>query len=244
MIVKDKRLIYDYDQLMSVVDDCLVNAFKGYVCAVNANILINCYKYSDYNKIIDCSIANICDGVNVRRINNLLGLKKVQNYPAPDFFLRVMNEQRYKKYFIGGSPEISSSLFNRLSIKYPGIEKKDFYSPPFLNVNDFDYKSIGCFINKSSPDIIWVGLGAPKQEIFMHKLLPYINRGVMIGVGAVFNFYSGIKSLKRAPYIFRKYNLEWLYRALQEPKRIIPRQIRSAYYLPRIFISDYLDKYR
>lgn len=143
-----------------------------------------------------------------------------------------------------GSPEISASLFKSLSEKYSNIKKRDFYSPPFLDVNDFNYKEIADRINKAEPEIIWVGLGAPKQEIFMHKLLPYIDSGIMIGVGAAFNFYSGNKSLKRAPGFFRKYNLEWLYRALQEPKRIIPRQIRSAYYLPQIFFSDFIQRNR
>lgn len=244
MILKNKKFHFDYIELIDVIDNCLNNDSKGYICAVNANVLINCYKNNEYNEIVDSSLLNICDGVNVRRLNNILGLETIQNYPAPDFFLRVIGEQHYRNFFLGGSPEISSSLFDYLNKNYPNINKENFYSPPFLDVDDFDYKEIAYRVNRTMPDIIWVGLGAPKQELFMHKLLPYIDRGIMIGVGAVFNFYSGKESLKRAPYLFRKYNLEWLYRALQEPKRIVPRQIRSAYYLPQIFFSDFIERYK
>ncbi len=244
MILKNKKMYFDYGQLITVIKDCIESNSKGYICAVNANVLINCYKDNEYNQVVNSSLINICDGVNVKRLNNVLCEEKIQNYPAPDFFMRVINEQHFKSFFLGGSPEISLSLCKHLKKNYQNIEISDFYSPPFLNVEDFDYQEIASIVNKSQPDVIWVGLGAPKQEMFMHKLLPFIERGVMIGVGAVFNFYSGKESLKRAPYLYRKYNVEWLYRALQEPKRIIPRQIRSAYYLPRIFFSDFMEKYR
>lgn len=244
MILKNKKLHFDYSQLLIVIKDCLDSNSKGYICAVNVNVLINCYKDDKYNEIVDSSLVNICDGVNVKRLNNILGLKKIQNYPAPDFFLRFIGEQQYKSFFLGGTSEISLSLFKYLKKKYKNIKDEDFYSPPFLGVDDFDYQEIAGIVNKSCPDVIWIGLGAPKQEVFMNKLLPFIERGVMIGVGAVFNFYSGNESLKRAPYVFRKYNLEWLYRALQEPKRIIPRQIKSAYYLPQILISGFMERYR
>ena len=78
---------------------------------------------------------------------------------------------------------------------------------PFLNVEDFDYLKISKLINQNKPDIIWIGLGAPKQEIFMSKLLPHIDSGLMIGVGAAFNFYSGLDEYKRAPYLMKKYHL-------------------------------------
>jgi N-acetylglucosaminyldiphosphoundecaprenol N-acetyl-beta-D-mannosaminyltransferase len=118
------------------------------------------------------------------------------------------------------------------------VDRRCFYSPPYLAAEEFDYQAISALINDQNPDIIWVGLGAPKQEIFVRNILSYLDRGLLISVGAAFNFYSGIRSLKRPPLLFRRLKLEWLYRAFQEPTRIMPRQIRCAYYLPQILFKE------
>ena len=80
-------------------------------------------------------------------------------------------------------------------------------------------------------DIIWVGLGAPKQEKVIHILFDKLDKGVLVGVGAAFNFFSGIDSFKRAPATYRRLHLEWLFRLFQEPKRIASRQLRNLKYL-------------
>ena len=98
-----------------------------------------------------------------------------------------------------------------------------FVTLPFKKVQDFDYQEIANNINENNPDIIWVSLGAPKQEEFMSKLLPYINRGVMFGFGAIFNFYSMNTTEKRAPKIFLKLHIEWIYRIFNNPKKQLPK---------------------
>lgn len=113
-----------------------------------------------------------------------------------------------------------------------------FVELPFRSVDEFDYKSIAADINNYRPDIIWVSLGAPKQEFFMNRLLPFLERGVMFGFGAIFNFYSGVGSVKRAPAWMRRLKLEWLYRAIEEPKKNIPRYLRFIKLLPRLIKEE------
>ena len=99
-----------------------------------------------------------------------------------------------------------------------------FQTLPFKSVEDFDYKSIADDINNDNPDIIWVSLGAPKQEYFMFNLLPCLNRGIMFGFGATFNFNAGkISKEKRATDWMRSLMLEWLYRAFERPEKNVPR---------------------
>ena len=74
-------------------------------------------------------------------------------------------------------------------------------------------------INADNPDIIWVSLGAPKQEMFMSRLKPYLKRGVMFGYGAIFNFNAGVGAVRRAPKLMLRMRLEWLYRAFAHPRR-------------------------
>jgi N-acetylglucosaminyldiphosphoundecaprenol N-acetyl-beta-D-mannosaminyltransferase len=108
-----------------------------------------------------------------------------------------------------------------------------------MSVDKFDYPNIAREINLKEPDVIWVSLGAPKQEMFMHHLLPHLREGVMVGIGAVFNFRSGIKEFRRAPNIILKMKLEWLYRLLQEPKKQWKKNQSFLKSLPHLLIAEF-----
>ena len=105
----------------------------------------------------------------------------------------------------------------------------------------FDYKEIAEVIEEDKADIIWVALGAPKQEIFMSKLKPYLKHGVMIAVGAAFKFYSGI-DVKRAPEWMVKNHLEFVYRIFCEPKKQLKRCGWIVITLPMLLISEWRRK--
>ncbi|MDC0568424.1 WecB/TagA/CpsF family glycosyltransferase [Akkermansiaceae bacterium] len=214
----------------------------GYCCAVNANIIVECFKDQNYFEIIRDAAFNTCDGINVKRIFNATNKIKINCYPGPDLFEDLVGKSEYQHYFLGGQKKVLEGLKNKLKNQNSKIRSANFFSPPFLSITEFDYKAIADLINQRKPDIIWIGLGAPKQERFMSNLLPHIHHGLMIGVGAAFNFFSGLNEYKRAPFLMRKYNLEWLYRLNQEPKRIIKRQLKCAFYLPQIYFKETLSK--
>ena len=111
-----------------------------------------------------------------------------------------------------------------------------FVELPFCPVEEFDYSAIAARLNDSGADIIWVALGAPKQEQFMQRLLPHLSHGVMIGVGAVFNFYSG--HVRRAPAWMRSLHLEFLYRIFTEPRKQLKRCRDILITLPSIFFKE------
>ena len=110
-------------------------------------------------------------------------------------------------------------------------------------MDDFDYEDIARRVEASEADIIWVALGAPKQEIFMAKLKPYLRRGVMIAVGAAFKFYSGTDE-KRAPQWMVKAHLEWVYRILCSPKKQLKRCSMIILTLPRLLVEEWRRKRR
>ena len=118
------------------------------------------------------------------------------------------------------------------------IEQFKFESLPFRNVEDFDYFTIANKINEFNPDIIWVSLGAPKQEIFISKLYPFINKGVLFAIGAAFNLYLGNKTNRRAPKILRRLHLEWIFRVCQEPKRVGKRAWNYLILLPAMILEE------
>ena len=112
-----------------------------------------------------------------------------------------------------------------------------FYELPFCSVEEFDYPAIAEMVKKARADIIWVALGAPKQEIFMSRLKPYLDRGVMIAVGAAFKFFSGVEA-KRAPEWMVRMHLEFVYRIFREPKKQLRRCWNIISTLPKLLIEE------
>ena len=182
--------------------------------------------------MIQDSTFNICDGVNVKRLIKWTSHKSVDLFPGPDLFKLIFIDKslgELRHLLIGGSPLVSRSLEQTY-----GSNNTKFIVPPFKpSFKDFDYESIANEINNFKPDIIWVGLGAPKQEGFIHTLYNEVDLGLLIGVGAAFNFYSGLEEFKRAPKVFQDLSLEWLFRLFQEPQRIGQRQLNSLFGLIR-----------
>ena len=127
----------------------------------------------------------------------------------------------YRHYFYGSTPETLKLLKEKVEEKYHlaivGLE-----SPPFRKLTEEEDRKVVERINAARADFVWVGLGAPKQEKWMYEHKGRIN-GLMIGVGAGFDYFAG--NIKRAPMWMQKCSLEWLYRLMQDPKRLFKRYL-------------------
>lgn len=122
--------------------------------------------------------------------------------------------------FMGTNQRILDALQTSLANDHPEVKEMRFMELPYCNVDDFDYHAIAEMVNKDNADIIWVALGAPKQEIFMNRLKPHLNKGVMIAVGTVFGFYSELPDVPhRSPRWLQKCHLEFVHRLFTEPKK-------------------------
>lgn len=228
---------FDRKKVDKIIIDSIFSHSKGYVCVVDGNVLNNANIDSNYNSIINSSIVNICDGSSIALLANLIHNKRFKTYTGPEIFEKFVNED-FKQFFLGNTTENLTLLKEKFVESGINVEKFQFESLPFLNVKDFNYKLIGDRINEFSPDIIWVSLGAPKQEMFINSLLPFIEKGVLIAIGAAFNLFLGENSNKRAPFLIRKLNLEWLFRVIQEPKRVGKRAYSYLKILPRLVFDE------
>lgn len=217
------KLEFDGAEVDKIIQEAILTERKGFVCSVERNIMATANNSIEYQNVINNALVNICDGNFVAKCISIAHKKKYTSYIGADLFIKYVRKGVYKQYFLGNTPEILDGLKNKLSEWDQQINSMPFVTLPFKKVEDFDYESIALKINKSKPDIIWVSLGAPKQEVFMNNLLPYLDKGVLFGFGAIFNFYSGDNNFKRAPKIFLKLHLEWLYRMIQEPKKNFER---------------------
>ena len=205
-----------------------------YICVSNVHTVVTGIEDPSYAKVTNEATLATADGVPLIWASKLLSKSNSIHGRAsgPDILIEFIKNKKYseiKHYFYGSTPAVIEQLKKSLSTMNPNFKAVGFYSPPFRNtpkVNDIlsdeelnELKNI----NESQTDIIWIGLGAPKQEIWMARARPHLNRGVLVGAGAAFDFISGNK--KRAPNWMQKAGLEWAFRLLSEPKRLTKRYL-------------------
>jgi N-acetylglucosaminyldiphosphoundecaprenol N-acetyl-beta-D-mannosaminyltransferase len=232
------NLEFDKQVVDSIIEDAIVTGKKGYVCSVESNNLTVANKNKAFGDVVNNALVNICDGSMLALILGKIHGKELKSYIGADLFIEYIQKKKYRQYFLGNTAEVLAGLKANMAKIDPRIENMTFSELPFRKVEDFDYPAIADQINKDNPDIIWVSLGAPKQEFFMSMLLPYLNRGVMFGFGAIFNFNAGAGQVKRAPLWMRKLKMEWLYRATEEPKKNIPRYWNFIKILPSLIARE------
>jgi len=232
------QLEFDKFIVDSTIQNTISTQGKGYVCSVESNNLTFANNNPEFLRVINNALVNICDGSVLSVIIGIIHKKPFRSYVGADLFLEYVKMSKYKQFFLGNTTQVLNGLRRNLSKIDMAIAEMNFEELPFCKVEDFDYLEIAKMINKESPDIIWVSLGAPKQEFFMANLLPYLNQGVMFGFGAIFNFNAGTGSVKRAPNWMLILKLEWLYRAFEEPKKNIPRYWRFINILPKLIIQE------
>ena len=224
------------------IEKIINNCQKGYINTINANLLVSAFKNHEYKQILRKSNLNICDGSVLASTLNLINQTQYIPYPGPDFFIDKIKEKKYKHTFLGSTPEVLNNLKIQLTKIDSNIQNARFIELPFLRVNEYDYNVLGEMINKTFPDFIWVSLGAPKQEEFSSVLVKHINRGLIVSVGAAFDFYSGLSHINRSPEILRNLKLEWLYRVFKQPSKTLKRLKDELIYMPIIIIKEILKK--
>jgi len=229
---------FNKEKVNHIIDSTIKKRGRGYVCSVEGNILATANTNKSYLEIINNSLVNICDGSSIATLASLIYGRKFSTYIGADLFIEYIKMAKYRSFFLGNTDAVLVGLKSKISVYDNSIEKMKFETLPFKDVNEFDYHEIAKMINENDPDIIWVSLGAPKQEIFMSKLLPHLNRGVMFGFGAIFNFYSENSEEKRAPKLFLMTNMEWVYRLMSSPKKQIPRIRSILYNYPKIIFEE------
>lgn len=235
---------FDIKRIHQLIDEKIKTVPSDYICVADGNVLTMAYRNDAYLKVINGGMFSLCDSswvpVFIRwiygsdiRYNHYCGVQILED---------IIKAKKYRMFFMGSTSEVLEGLKQNIKKLDARIDDMCFYELPFKDVEDFDYPSIAKMIEKDEADIIWVSLGAPKQEIFMNRLKPYLHRGVMISVGAAFNFLSN-KGVKRAPDWMLRMHLEFLHRIFKEPKKQIRRCWRILKVLPYTLYAEYRKKH-
>lgn len=166
------------------------------------------------------------DGMPLVFLGRSRGYKQMDRVYGPDFMLAFSEhsvKQGYKHYYYGGADGVPEELAEKMRARFPGIQIVGTYSPPFRKLTPEEDEDIVQQINASGADVVWVGLGSPKQDHWMAEHMPRLNAPVLLGVGAAFDFHTGRKP--QAPYWMQRSGLEWVFRLSTEPRRLWKRYL-------------------
>lgn len=203
-----------------------ITALSGdYFCVSNVHTTVTAYENALYKSVQNGGIIAIPDGGPLSVVGRRRGFVSMARTTGPGYMegiFKVSAEKGYSHFFYGSTNETLEKLYQQLTRNYPGLRITGMHSPPFRPMTDEEDTEIINRINATNSDFVWVGLGAPKQEKWMAAHQGKV-RGVMVGVGAGFDYFAG--NIKRAPLWMQHCNLEWMYRLLQDPKRLFVRYL-------------------
>lgn len=216
------------DLYNNIIKQYRKNDTSGYITVNNVHTIVEGFWDSSYRDIINNSFLSIPDGKPLQIVGKLKGNKHISRLFGPtvmEKFIDWGRQDGIKHFFFGSSEKNLQKLRFAIEKKYPGTIICGMISPPFKPVDEWDNEEFIKSINEIRPDFIWVGLGAPKQERWMFNNYKNINSGLMFGIGAGFAYLAG--DTKHAPQWMKNLALEWLYRLLQEPKRLWKRYLTT-----------------
>ena len=230
----------DYERALSWIDDTVAARQRGYVCVSNVHALMAADEDPELREALLGSALNVPDGMPLVWALNLLGHSLRDRVYGPELMARACaraaaNGQRF--YLYGGRNQGALvQLALNLRTRYPGIRIVGGYSPPHRPLTTDEESSVIAEINGSRADVVWVGIGVPKQEKWMAAMRDRLDAPALIGVGAAFDFHAGL--VAQAPAYLQNAGLEWAYRLVQEPRRLWRRYLR---YNPR-FVSAFTQQ--
>lgn len=209
----------DMLRAVAFVDESIQAQRAVSILAVNPEKVIKAQGDATVMRLLSNAGLLIPDGIGVVLAARLFGLGKMQRVPGSELMPKLCELaalRGYKVFLFGASPEVNDAAALRLRESYPGLNvagRQHGY------IKDEEMSALVERINASGAQIVFVALGSPRQELWIEKYAPQLDAKVFQGVGGTFDVIAG--SVKRAPWLFRKMHLEWFYRLVSQPKRVL-----------------------
>jgi N-acetylglucosaminyldiphosphoundecaprenol N-acetyl-beta-D-mannosaminyltransferase len=197
-----------------------------YICVANVHVIMEGRQDSSFGEVLRSADLCVPDGMPLVWLGRHRGHALDKRVYGPDLlidFCKVTTDARYTHFFLGGKPGVPEILSRKLLNRFPGVQVVGIYSPPFRHLTQEEDYAITAQINRAAPDVLWVGLGCPKQERWMWEHRDKLQVPVVVGVGQAFDIHSG--EAPQAPIWMRENGLEWVFRLYREPRRLWRRYL-------------------
>lgn len=196
------------------------------VCFPGSDMLAACQRNTRLRAALNTADLTATDGMMLVRLCRWLGAADAERVYGPDVMLELCRrsaDRGYRHFFYGGAPDVVATLVDRLQQQFPGLSVAGTCSPPFRPLTEKELDEDVRQINDSHADVVWIGLGTPKQEIWMADNRSRLRAPLVLGVGAAFDFHAG--SVRQAPRWLRAAGGEWFFRLCTQPRRLWRRYV-------------------
>jgi N-acetylglucosaminyldiphosphoundecaprenol N-acetyl-beta-D-mannosaminyltransferase len=231
----------DYERTLEWIDAAVAARSREYICVAAVHTVMAVQEDPVLREAVLSASFTVPDGQPLVWALRALGHPLSDRVYGPELMDRACARAArtgQKMYLYGGRNQGAlAQLARTLRLRHPGLKIVGGYAPPFRALTDDEEAAIAHDIDRSGADVVWVGIGVPKQEKWMARMRPRLAAPVLIGVGAAFDFHAGL--VPQAPATLQRYGLEWLFRCLQEPRRLWRRYAR---YNPR-FVAGFVRQY-
>ena len=216
------------EEALKILEQLLREDGKGFVCLTGVHGIMEARRDRSLLQTLNRAFLCLPDGMPTVWVGHLQGHRSMRRVYGPDFMLQfcARSAMRGDRHFLyGGNRGVAEKLKDRLEAIFPFIKIVGTYTPPFRKLTADEESELAGLIDRSSPDVIWVGLSTPKQERFMAQHVDRFNTKLLIGVGAAFDINAGL--LRDAPDWVKSCGLQWLDRLLREPRRLWKRYLQN-----------------
>jgi N-acetylglucosaminyldiphosphoundecaprenol N-acetyl-beta-D-mannosaminyltransferase len=211
---------------LEIIDQWISRREAHYICVTTVHGVVESYADPELRAIHNAAGLVTPDGMPLVWLSRLQGFRHVERVYGPDLMLDVCGHSvanGIRHFLYGGGPGIVERLAKNLTARFPELQIVGTYAPPFRDLTPAEDANVTRLISTAKPDIVWVGIGTPKQERWMAHHAKRIGAPVVIGVGAAFDFHAGVK--RQAPRWMMRAGLEWLFRLAHEPRRLARRYL-------------------
>jgi N-acetylglucosaminyldiphosphoundecaprenol N-acetyl-beta-D-mannosaminyltransferase len=233
--------ITDYDRTLEWIDGAVASDRRGYLCVAAVHTVMACREDPELRAAVLGADFTVPDGQPLVWALNALGHDLPGRVYGPELMDRACARAARsgaRHYLYGGRNQGAlAELARTLRLRHPGLRIVGGHCPPFRSLSDAEEQALADEINRSGADVVWVGIGVPKQEKWMARMRDRLDAPVLVGVGAAFDFHAGL--VPQAPDALQRLGLEWAFRLVQEPRRLWRRYLR---YNPR-FVTGFLGQY-
>ncbi len=227
--------------VIPIIFDSLKNKHKGYVCVTGVHGVIEAQSNLAFKRILNRSFLTVPDGMPIVWTGKIMGFKNIGRVYGPDLMREICDKGRafgIRHFLYGGRPGVAQLLQKRLEELYPGINIVGTFTPPFRPLNPAEKAELFRTLECTKPDILWVGISTPKQELFMHEYLEELPTILMFGVGAAFDIITGL--VPQAPCWVQRCGLEWFFRLCTEPRRLFKRYAKIVPLYPILLTLQFM----
>lgn len=228
----------DMEQALTAIQSMLQQKKRGYVCFVDVHGVLEALKSEAVAEAYEHAAMALPDGTPTVWVGRAQGLNEMDFVTGPCVMAEIFRRSEfagYSHFLYGGEPGVAEELAATLRRQFPWTRIQGIHTPPFRDLTRDEEDALAAELSRLKPDVVWVGISTPRQDLWMRRMLPRLETTMMFGVGAAFDFLTG--RIQLCPRWMKRAGLHWLHRLAQDPARLWSRNLRNSAFLWHIALQ-------